>query len=623
MKKVILILLTVLLAVSCSQVVYDKLPPADIGGASTTVTATQQDTSRNILLTFEPVPYVAAYAYSFGDGTPTPFEADEYENGMLSYSIYAARIPSNNGFVKLFGRISGSTSWVELGESPYLIEVEEDEIPDVYVYERNTDNVVLKVNPSDSSKTYLYKTVVMAEDNEVVSETEFAQASDNKITIPGLKSDEIYFVNVYQKESLAIEDPKTPASVEVSAFEHKVELSLSINETGFVVSEIASGTKEITLKNRDNESLSVVKNVETISNGSVEISFSDVPSLESGLFYVYSTNGSVVSNNIKTTTFVSILSTTPNYRSVDFEIKFSSLIDVSSIDFSANDSTTAYSVDVVSVDSDNKTIISITDLDSNTTYDTDQITLAIDGIDIAISEFATKSFAGKFFEWKGTLDKGGFFGTKHNTNFVLFVDNAPSGSAFPYYVYLSENDDSLSGKENPTNYSKSKYRIMPLLDNSDGLGSEKEPVIDQYVFYNTGLSNDGVDFKIYNESYKKNANKWNGSQLTPGTWKIENPDADKEKDVVLTITFTGLGSSNPDSSLQTDTSFEFLETRNENNKAIPYIKFKNIGSPTVQMGLYINAGYEQEWTDFEDKQDSNSKYCWYLALVDPSEGDVE
>ena len=36
MKKAILILLTVLLAVSCSQVVYDKLPPEDIEEYSAT-----------------------------------------------------------------------------------------------------------------------------------------------------------------------------------------------------------------------------------------------------------------------------------------------------------------------------------------------------------------------------------------------------------------------------------------------------------------------------------------------------------------------------------------------------------------------------------------------------------
>ena len=622
MKKTILILLTVLLAVSCSQVVYDNLPSADIGGASTTVKATQQDTSRNILLTFEPVPYVAAYAYSFDDGTPIPFEADEYENGMLSYQIYASRVPANKGTVNLFGRVSGSDKWVCLGDIGYEIVIN-GEIPDAYVYERNEKNVVVNINPASNGKEYLYRLVVMTLDEEILYATkDFIKAENGSITIESPK--EKCLINVYQRESLEAPVEEAYATIEVYEFSNTVGLDLTVDDSGFHVSGITSNTTEIALKNRDNTSLNiVVKDIDAGNGGTIDIPFEDVPSLESGLFYVYSPNGGVVSNNVKTRTSVSIFSTTPNYRSVDLEINFSSLIDVSSIKFSATDSTTAYSVDVVSVDSDNKTIISITDLDSNTTYDTDQITLAIDGIDIAISEFATKSFAGKFFEWKGTLDKGGFFGTKHNTNFVLFVDNAPSGSAFPYYVYLSENDDSLSGKENPTNYSKSKYRIMPLLDNSDGLGSEKEPVIDQYVFYNTGLSNDGVDFKIYNESYKKNANKWNGSPLTPGTWKIENPDADKEKDVVLTITFTGLGSSNPDSSLQTDTSFEFLETRNENNKAIPYIKFKNIGSPTVQMGLYINAGYEQEWTDFEDKQDSNSKYCWYLALVDPSEGDVE
>ena len=601
MKKAILILLTVLLAVSCSQVVYDKLPSADIGGASTTVTATQQDTSRNILLTFEPVPYVAAYAYSFGDGTPTPFEADEYENGMLSYSIYAARIPSNNGFVKLFGRISGSTSWVELGESPYLIEVEEDEIPDVYVYERNTDNVVLKVNPSDSSKTYLYKTVVMAEDNELVSETEFAQASDNKITIPDLNSDEIYFVNVYQKESLAIEDPKTPASVEVPAFEHKVELSLSINETGFVVSEIASGTKEITLKNRDNESLSVVKNVEDINNGSVEILFREVPSLESGLFYVYSTNGSVVSNNIKTTTPVSILSTTPNYRSVDFEIKFSSLIDVSSIKFSATDSTTAYSVDVVSVDSDNKTIISIIDLNSNTKYEANRITLGVTDVDVSVPEFTTKSFAGITFEWNGTLIPGGLdvYGGPKKTNFVISVENSVEGSNFPYYVYFNDSDDFIKTNDLVGN----KIRIMPLADSS--------------------VTND-IEISKINDAYKYNSKKWNSSGITPASWKIS--DIDVSKDSVLTITSSDSGISFI-GMVDTATTFEFNETRNESNIAIPYVKFKNTGygkwGGTVTLGLYSNEAYKTEYIDFESSLDPDAEYCWYLVPVNLTEGGAE
>lgn len=64
MKKAILILLTVLLAVSCSQVVYDNLPPVEIGGKySTTLTATQDGTSAALKLRFNAVPYIAQYGY--------------------------------------------------------------------------------------------------------------------------------------------------------------------------------------------------------------------------------------------------------------------------------------------------------------------------------------------------------------------------------------------------------------------------------------------------------------------------------------------------------------------------------------------------------------------------------
>lgn len=619
MKKTILILLTVLLAVSCSQVVYKDLPLVDIEGSSTTISAIQQDeTSRNLVLTFAPVPYVSAYAYSFNGGNPIPFEADEYENGMLSYSIYAARIPSNNGYVKLFGRTSGSTSWVELGESPYeMIEVEGG-IPDVYVYERNIDNVVLKVNQVDSGKTYLYKTVVMTEDGEAKPDTEFAQASDNKITISNLNPDEIYFVNVYQKETLGAPDPEIYAAIEVPVFEHEVKLSLSTNENGFVVSGIENGTQEIQLKNRDNESLSVVKNVETISNGSVEIQFSDVPSLESGLFYVYSTNGSVVSNNVKTTTPVSILSTTPNYRSVDLKINFSSRVDVSSIKFSANDSTTTYSADVVSVDPDNKTTISITDLDSNTTYNTDQIILAIDGIDIAISEFTTKSFAGNngaYYKWEGDLT------STNNTNFIIYVDNKPEGSDYPYYVYFSGNDDSMTGDDKTESYSKSKYRLMPLVDNSEGLGIGKEPTISGFVNTGTGKDNKNVDFSLQNYAFQKNENKWKNpsfSSLSPTSWDIpEKPVSQNDK--VTTITYSGLFGSDPSSSAETDTTFSFEEKRLPDGSIIPFVRFENIGKGLVSMGLETN----KKTTFPEYLSIENGGNTWCLGLVEDVEGEVK
>ena len=103
MKKAILILLTVLLAVSCSQVVYDNLPPEDIEGRKTTLTVEQVGDTRNLLLKFNPVPYVDEYAYSVNGETEKVFEADDVEGGMLTYRIPDSDIPVNKGSVSLFG----------------------------------------------------------------------------------------------------------------------------------------------------------------------------------------------------------------------------------------------------------------------------------------------------------------------------------------------------------------------------------------------------------------------------------------------------------------------------------------------------------------------------------------
>lgn len=600
MKKAILILLTVLLAVSCSQVVYDNLPPEDIEGASTTVTAAQQDTSRNILLTFEPVPYVSAYAYSFNDGTPIPFEADEYENGMLSYQIYASRVPANKGTVNLFGRVSGSDKWVCLGDIEYEIVIN-GEIPDAYVYERNEKNVVININPASNGKEYLYRLVVMTEDEEILYDTkDFIQAENGSITIEAPK--EKCLINVYQRESLEVPVEESYATIEVYEFSNTVGLDLTVDDSGFHVSGITSNTTEIALKNRDNTSLNiVVKDIDAGNGGTIDIPFEDVPSLESGLFYVYSPNGGVVSNNVKTRTSVSIFSTTPNYRSVDLEINFSSLIDVSSIIFSASDFIGTYNVDVVSVDSDNKTIISITDLDSNTKYEANRITLGVTDVDVSVPEFTTKSFAGITFEWNGTLIPGGLdvYGGPKKTNFVISVENSVEGSNSPYYVYFNDFDDFIKTNDLVGN----KIRIMPLADSS--------------------VTND-IEISKINDAYKYNSKKWNSSGITPASWKIS--DIDFSKDSVLTITssdsgipFIGM--------VDTATTFEFNETRNESNIAIPYVKFKNTGygkwGETVTLGLYSNEAYKTEYIDFESSLDPDAEYCWYLVPVNLTEGGAE
>lgn len=619
MKKTILILLTVLLAVSCSQVVYDNLPSADIGGASTTVTATQQDTSRNILLTFEPVPYVAAYAYSFGDGTPIPFEANEYENGMLSYQIYASRVPANKGTLNLFGRVSGSDKWVCLGDIGYEIVIN-GEIPDAYVYERNEKNVVININPASNGKEYIYRLVVMTEDEEIIYDTkDFIKAENGSITIEAPK--EKCLINVYQRESLEVPVEEAYATIEVYEFSNTVGLDLTVDDSGFHVSGITSNTTEIALKNRDNTSLNiVVKDIDAGNGGTIDIPFEDVPSLESGLFYVYSPNGGVVSNNVKTRTSVSIFSTTSNYRSVDLEINFSSLIDVSSIIFSASDSIGTYNVDVVSVDSENKTIISITDLDSNTKYEANRITLGVTDVDVSVPEFTTKSFAGNFFKWKGRMeapDMSGFLGgaSSKDSNFIVYVDNSPENSKFPYYVYLSENDDFISTDN--AGYSKSNLRLMPLIDTLN----ETAATADNKVDYLTGRTSKGDDLSLQNDAYVANSKKWNAlanvSIAKINSWYIQNGDEDPKKDVVTTVTISDVLIGEQ----ETYTSFVFGEIRNENNEAVPYLKFRNYGK-AAEMGLFLNANPYNTPEAFGDT-DTQPKYCWYLTLVNLPEGGVE
>ena len=615
MKKTILILLAFLvLAVSCSQVVYDNLPPVDIGGASTAINARQQDeTSRNLVLTFAPVPYVSAYAYSFNDGTPIPFEADKYENGMLSYSIYAAKVPSNEGTVNLFGRTSGSTSWVKLGESAYEIKIE-GEIPDAYVYERHENKVVLNINPASNGKEYLYRLVVMTEDEEILYDTkDFVQAENGSITIETPK--EKCLINVYQRESLDVPAEEAYASIEVYEFSNTVGLDLTVDDAGFHVSGIASDTTEVALKNRDNTSLNIVlKGIDAGNGGIIDIPFKDVPSLESGLFYVYSTNGSVVSNNVKTTAPVSILSTTPNYRSVDLEINFSSLVDVSNIDFSANDSIGTYNVDVVSVDSDNKTKVSVTELDSNTTYNTDQIALVINDVDIAISEFTTKSFAGMFYEWYG----------ESPSNFIIYVEHAPDNSEYPYYVYLSENDESV---DLSSRYERSDFRIMPLLDNSPNLANQ-DPVstASNKVDCETNMLGE-YNVEIPNESYKKNSLKWNKLKDNTNLEKWYIVDSQIGNDVVETESSsdaTALGIPVKDTRVLT--SFYFMEADIDNDGIIePFVKFKNkaLGSGIANIGLKTNPNSNNEYINFEKNIDPDASYCWYLSPVDLSEGGVK
>lgn len=624
MKKAILILLTVLLAVSCSQVVYDNLPPEDIGGASTTIDATQQDeTSKNLVLKFKPVPYVSSYAYSFsGNSEKIPFEANEFKDGFLTYIIYAARIPANDGTVELFGRSSNSSEWKSLATVDYTIKVE-GESPDAYVYARNRDNVVIKIDPA-GGKEYLYNVITLAEDGAVIKNTGFIDATEGKITINELNGNDSYFFRVYQKESFNDPDPVAYTPLEVTAFDGKeITLTLTTDNSGFIISGIKEGTKEIELKNQNNSSLSVVKQATGITDGTISIPFNELPSLESGLFYVVSTEGTK-SNNLKDNTPISIISTIPNYRSVDLTIEFSSLIDVDDVGFSGRDVDSTYESYAVSVDSDNIALITISNLGSNTSYEdlTLEVVFNNEQIELSLNAFNTKSFAGLYFEWTGALNPP-IWGSPKKANFSVYVDNAHEGSDYPYYVYFSKNDDILDG--NASGYEKSDLRITPLVDSSLSVGEPKVTEENYVITFEdsahtieSGMTTQGDNLKNNNHTYLVNSGKWNSMGIDPDWWYIIYNESSVSADSIITKTMSHAMGLDAD----TTTAFYFGEVRNADGSVSPFIKFYNYGK-AASMGLYKNGNSSTEWQQFESVKPEMPDYTYYLSLVNFSEGEAE
>ena len=90
MKKAILILLTVFLAVSCSQVVYDNLPPEDISADNVSFQVKRASGMNNTLkIIFTPVAYVSTYGYQIDDNDSVAISSGDfgYENGYITYDV--------------------------------------------------------------------------------------------------------------------------------------------------------------------------------------------------------------------------------------------------------------------------------------------------------------------------------------------------------------------------------------------------------------------------------------------------------------------------------------------------------------------------------------------------------
>ncbi len=603
MKKAILILLTVLLAVSCSQVVYDNLPPEDIEGRKTTLTVEQVGDTRNLLLKFNPVPYVDEYAYSVNGETEKVFEADGVEGGMLTYRIPDSDIPVNKGSVSLFGRTDES-NWSNLATADFEI-ILDGIAPDVYLYARYSDKVEIKTESTDSS--ILYMVVIRNEDNPDDEKTALLKAENGIITINALNPENKYSFNVYQMVDASADVPEAYTTVNADIFVQEVKMKLSKTEKGFEIASIPSSVSSIKLV-KDNSSISVSQ---IVNGDTAVISFEEFPSLEYGIFHVITDDETCVSNNLRTATPLTPIENgrIVNYKSVDYTVRLSSEVKLEEVTLTLP-GTMGLQITKKAGNDDNTAVITISNLDSNTEYNDLLIGAAV-GEDFAVTtqldSFKTQSFAGKFFEWRGTFNSD----SKKQQNFIIYVDDSPEGSDYPYYVYFAKNDKAIGQSQN---YEKSDYRLMPLIDNSIDLGEKADPIITGYISWKTNLDSAGVEFYSQNLAYQYNSKKWNTSPISinPSEWNIDRRTIDGDKITVITNSTTPLGS------VVTNTVFEFCES----DSGKPYVSFYN-AAPTAP-GLVQRFIAQRGTTEFPIfEEDPSDLSTFWLGLVEDTKGDAE
>ena len=596
MKKAILILLTVLLAVSCSQVV----PPESLNKDETILTVEQIPNSRNILLRFEPVPYVSSYGYSINGNSVIEDFVPDYDNGVFTFQINE---PELNGVIDLYGSTK-NTSWSLIGQASYNIIVD-GVAPDAYVYARYENSVDVKIDPISDIPTK-YK-IVLKNGNNPISETEYEQEADNIYEVQNIESDMTYTLEISQWSFENNAYSTNTKQLGVEAFENDVRLNMVKNDDSFVVSVPSELSGTVYLMKGDSQLAE-----ETVSDGEVVFNFNDLKSLESGLFYAKLNN--YVSNNVEAIIPLNIVKTTVNYKSVDFVIDLADDIEEEQLKLAvigAPGSTISGPTEI-----NGETMITISELDSNSEYSISiRAMYNNESIVTPMDLFTTRSFAGKFFEWNGSLIKGPMGkDNKPEANFIIYVAESKEGSIYPYYIYFSKNDDVFSGSN--FGYEQSNLRIMPLVDVSIGECKTSESNTVNFI---SGKTEDNNDLSSQNNAYETNSIKWNSmADVDLIKWFVSSDDTDSSKDTVTTETIS-YASILPTTQQKTNTTFIFNETRDENNEAVPYIKFKNIGQGMVKWGLYSNKDYKTEWEKFETTADPDAQYCWYLSPVDLSE----
>ena len=423
--------------------------------------------------------------------------------------------------------------------------------------------------------------------------------------ISNLEKDKSYIFDVYQKKAgEENEYPTIFSSVEVGPFTNEVKLVLSEEEnTGFVV-EIAEDLTGISTVTLVNDTTDIELATVDVTGNSATFAYDQIPSLEAGLFYAKTTSAGeeYISNYVDTITPITVLEITPNYRSVDLKVKFSDQITDPATDIKFSTPSTPSTFEYIK-QGDGTYLLVINGLSSNTRYPNLNLraTVGANPITIVLDRFTTKSFAGKFFEWKGTFSNGT---DKSMQNFIIYVDDAPEGSDYPYYVYFAKNDKTVNQSQN---YEKSDYRLMPLIEDSENLGDKADPKITGYIDWSNSYDSAEVSFATQNATYRKNSEKWNTMpSMHPARWNIGDAICEGDKVQVITnsetsISFVGI--------VETDTQFEFCESSSRE----PYVSFYN-ASDNIFAGPFIAKRGTTEFPVFKEEPDNLNTF--WLGLVE-------
>lgn len=604
MKRMsVLILALLLLFSACSAEIVKDLPPEEIQ-PSASEAAVEVVSGNSISVSFSPVPYARSYGYQLSDGGGyKDLVSNEltFSNGLISFTISEDLQMAGDVFIYAVDGRTGNT--VQIASANYTLSLD-NIAPDVYISERGENFVELRTG-TDNAESFFYMVNIKETGNPDDPGENHFFFNTSEFRIEGLDKDKAYIAVVsHSLDGAAYSAQTTTLSIPEYDETKQAAIDFSISDDVLMADNIEGNSvtlyKKTNLNDSDDKAVAVKSDI-SVSDGSVRIESSSLPSLESGYFYFAS--DTAFSNVIEYTVPVTVKRITNNWKSADLEIDF------------ASEASTAFSSLTVSGGSRNASAkytdsgVRIENLDSNTSYPAVTLSFRPDSglnSESVIVELETQSFAGTY-EWTGDLVDG-----DRNTNFKVVVTDQKAGtdtypavpemSIYPYYVYFDSDPESGDKSIIGQGLANQSLRILPLVDSS--AGENGATAASQVNMDNPG------ELRKQNEAYKANNKKWNASPFSPSRWYIDIADNEPdERDVVETVTqsFAILLTA------PTTTTFEFMEAE-LSGKTLPVVKFKNTSSSSLVRN-YLRKNSADQRAAYGDKDEADWQYCWYLEKV--------